>query len=95
MLQCVRNHNIRLIRQEDFFNFIEKYKNMSQDVLTVNAVTLAQEDLPLTKEVDNTESSSELALSKTAQQVDDIISKLRKIVYMFLRNIYVKSVLAQ
>ncbi|WP_417904788.1 hypothetical protein [Candidatus Tisiphia endosymbiont of Micropterix aruncella] len=51
---------------------------MSQDVLTVNAVTLVQEDFPLTKEVDNTESSSELAVSKTPQQVDDIISKLRE-----------------
>lgn len=51
---------------------------MSQDVLTVNAVTLVQEDFPLTKEVDNTESSSELAVSKTAQQVDDTINHLRE-----------------
>ncbi|WP_341755013.1 palindromic element RPE1 domain-containing protein [Candidatus Tisiphia endosymbiont of Ptychoptera albimana] len=51
---------------------------MSQDILTVNTVTLVQEAFPLTKEVDNTESSSELGVSKTPQQVDDIISKLRE-----------------
>ncbi|MFU7502800.1 MAG: hypothetical protein ACE1S7_05205 [Candidatus Tisiphia sp.] len=51
---------------------------MSQDSVTVNIITLVPEAFPLTKEVDNTESSSELVVSKTPQQADDIISKLRE-----------------